>query len=93
MCIRDSPVVPATSRWHPVQRPIDLMLRLSEIFCPVNGYSLIPFAGSGTSINAHFLRNQTKDSCVGFDINEQFRARFLANLTYPEKGVFNAETT
>ena len=87
------PVVTTTSRWHPVQRPIDLMLRLSEIFCPVNGYSLIPFAGSGTSINAHFLRNQTKNSCVGFDINDQFRARFLANLTYPEKGVFNDETT
>lgn len=29
------PTVPVNSRWHPVQRPLDLMIRLSEIFCPV----------------------------------------------------------
>ena len=78
--------VPNTSRWHPVQRPLELMLRLSEIFCPQNGNTLIPFAGSGTSINAHYLKNPVPNSCIGFDINEQFRTRYLANLSYPSKG-------
>ena len=75
--------VQASDRWHPVQRPLDLMLRLQEIFCPITGRTLIPFAGSGVAINAHFLRTPITDSCVGFDINEQFRTRYLANLTYP----------
>ena len=75
--------VQSAERWHPVQRPLNLMLRLHEIFCPQTGRTLIPFAGSGTPINAHFLRNPTPNSCVGFDINEQFRTRYLANLTYP----------
>jgi len=76
------PTVPSTSRWHPVQRPLDMMVRLSEIFCPRSGNTLVPFAGSGTSINAHYLRNPIPDSCTGFDINEQFRTRYLANLSY-----------
>ena len=75
--------VPANERWHPVQRPLDLMIKLHEIFCPIVGNTLIPFAGSGTPINAHFLRNPIPGSCVGFDINENFRTRYLANLTYP----------
>ena len=94
------PAVPSTSRWHPVQRPLDMMLRLSAIFCPRNGNTLVPFAGSGTSINAHYLRNPIPDSCVGFDINEQFRTRYLANLSYrhisledPTEGDDDAETT
>ena len=77
-----------------------MMLRLSEIFCPRNGNTLVPFAGSGTSINAHYLRNPIPDSCVGFDINEQFRTRYLANLSYrhisledPTEGDDDAETT
>ena len=85
--------VPNTSRWHPVQRPLELMLRLSEIFCPRNGNTLIPFAGSGTSINAHYLRNPIPDSCIGFDINEQFRTRYLANLSYPTKGADDVEAS
>jgi len=89
----DYGAVPNTSRWHPVQRPLDMMLRLSEIFCPQVGNTLIPFAGSGVSINAHYLRNPIPDSCVGFDINEQFRTRYLANLSYPSKGADDAETT
>ena len=87
------PAVPTSSRWHPVQRPLDMMVKLHEIFCPRIGNSLIPFAGSGTSINAHFLRNQIPDSCVGFDITEQFRTRYLANLSYPTKGDNDVETT
>tara|TARA_Y100000593_G_scaffold16888_1_gene33599 strand:- start:851 stop:2155 length:1305 start_codon:yes stop_codon:yes gene_type:complete len=75
--------VPASERWHPVQRPLDLMIKLHEIYCPTAGNTLIPFAGSGTPINAHFLRNPIPGSCVGFDINENFRTRYLANLTYP----------
>lgn len=75
--------VPSSARWHPVQRPIDLMIRLHEIFCPSFGNTLIPFAGSGTPINAHFLRNPSPGSCISFDINDQFKTRFLANLTYP----------
>ena len=89
----DYGAVPNTSRWHPVQRPLDMMLRLSEIFCPKLGNTLIPFAGSGVSINAHYLRNPIPDTCVGFDINEQFRTRYLANLSYPSKGADDAETT
>ena len=94
------PAVPSAERWHPVQRPLDMMLRLSNIFCPKNGNSLIPFAGSGTSINAHYLRNPIPGSCVGFDINEQFRTRYLANLSYrhimledPEWGGDDVEAT
>ena len=75
--------VPSSARWHPVQRPIDMMVRLHEIFCPSYGHTLIPFAGSGTPINAHYLRNSAPNSCIGFDLNKDFRTRFLANLTYP----------
>ena len=74
---------PSSARWHPVQRPIDMMVRLHEIFCPSYGQTLIPFAGSGTPINAHYLRNSAPNSCIGFDLNKEFRTRFLANLTYP----------
>ena len=76
------PAVPSAARWHPVQRPIDMMLRLSDIFSPRNGNTLIPFAGSGTSINAHYLNNPVPETCIGFDINAQFRTRYLANLSY-----------
>ena len=94
------PTVPSSERWHPVQRPIDMMIYLNDIFSPKNGNTLIPFAGSGTSINAHYLRNPIPGSCVGFDINEQFRTRYLANLSYrhimlndPTWGDDDAETT
>ena len=94
------PTVPSSERWHPVQRPLDMMIYLNDIFSPKNGNTLIPFAGSGTSINAHYLRNPIPGSCVGFDINEQFRTRYLANLSYrhimlndPTWGDDDAETT
>ena len=89
----DVAAVQGSDRWHPVQRPMKLMIQLSEIFCPRNGNTLIPFAGSGVSINAHYLRNPIPNSCVGFDINEQFRTRYLANLSYPAKGASDVETT
>ena len=89
----DMATVQGSDRWHPVQRPLKLMLMLSEIFCPRNGNTLIPFAGSGTSINAHYLRNPIPNSCVGFDINEQFRTRYLANLSYPPTGDNDAKAT
>lgn len=59
---------------HPTERPVALMQRVLDIFCP-EGVSIVsPFLGSGNTIIAAHSRN-TK--CVGWDLSELHYAKAL----------------
>lgn len=54
---------------HPHEKPVEVMARLIEFACPMNGVVLDPFAGSGSALRA------AKDSgrrAIGIELVEQW---------------------
>ena len=45
----DVPPVPSTNRFHPCQKPVELLERLVCVSCKPDGVVLDPFAGSGST--------------------------------------------
>jgi DNA modification methylase/ParB-like chromosome segregation protein Spo0J len=66
--------VPATSKTHPTERPIELMRELYETFAFQGSRVLIPFLGSGNGLlAAHSLSM----SAVGFELSKSYKDSFL----------------
>lgn len=55
---------------HPTVKPVDLIEKLIEIFCPAQGTLLDPFLGSGTT----FVAAQNRDiyQCLGCEQKEEY---------------------
>ena len=62
---------------HPTEKPLDLMLEIIETFCPPHGDVLVPFLGSGVDLMACLKTNR---KCIGFDLNEEVKKRFLLKV-------------
>lgn len=77
-----SPVSP-TKKYHPTQRPIDLMDEIFTVFTRPNQTVYIPFLGSGVSLIA-----AERALCKGFgnDLTKDFKDGFVVHVkdTYPE---------
>jgi DNA modification methylase/ParB-like chromosome segregation protein Spo0J len=70
------PVSP-TKKYHPTQRPLELMCDLFETFIGPNKNALVPFAGSGVSLVAAHLK---KIKAVGFDLTGGYKDGYVASL-------------
>jgi len=55
-------------RKYPTQKPLKLLERIVKSSCPINGWVLDPFAGSGTTAIAS---NLLERNCITLDINQQ----------------------
>jgi len=69
------PVVPASRKYHPTQRPIELMQEILRTFAWEGSIIMIPFLGSGATLRAAY-----KEGINGFgwELNEENKEKFLA---------------
>lgn len=62
---------------HPTEKPLDLMIEILDTFCPPHGDVLSPFLGSGVDLMACL---KTDRKCLGFDLNNEVKKRFLLKV-------------
>lgn len=68
------PPVPAQSKTHPTERPVELMKEIYDTFAFAGSRVLIPFLGSGNGILA---ANQLGMSAFGFELSKAYKDSFL----------------
>lgn len=73
---RFSPV-PASSKTHPTERPVELMKELYETFAFTGSRVLIPFLGSGNGLLAAYSLGM---SAVGFELSKSYKDSFLVKV-------------
>jgi len=69
------PVVPATRKYHPTQRPIELMQEILKTFAWEGSIIMVPFLGSGATLIAAYRQGING---FGWELNESNKAPFLA---------------
>jgi len=69
------PVVPASRKYHPTQRPIELMQEILRTFCWEGSIIMVPFLGSGATLRAAYRENING---FGWELNEENKEPFLA---------------
>ena len=70
------PVFPDKKR-HPTERPIPLMVDVLETFAAPNSKVLVPFAGSGATLEAAFKANMHP---IGFDLSKPYRDKYILHM-------------
>ena len=70
--------VPAPKKYHPTQRPLELMREVVRTFSFENARILVPFAGSGATILASALE---KRQAFGYDLQSEYRESFVLEVT------------
>lgn len=58
------------NKWHPTQKPVDLLLKLMRALCPTAGIVLDPFMGSGSTAMA-CIQSQTFDY-LGYELDPHY---------------------
>jgi ParB/RepB/Spo0J family partition protein len=71
------PPVPAARKYHPTQKPLDLMDELLRTFGWPGAILLCPFLGSGVTLRSAYRRGMLP---FGFELNESNKGPFLAAL-------------
>src|SRR5258708_35488050 len=71
-----SPVA-AGAKYHPTQRPMELMSEILETFTIPMQIVLVPCLGSGMTLRAGYLHGV---NCFGYDISDRYRDRFLLGV-------------
>jgi ParB/RepB/Spo0J family partition protein len=71
----DFPGVPAARKWHPTQRPIELMQEILKTFAWEGSICMIPFLGSGATLLACYREGING---FGWELNEENKQPFLA---------------
>jgi site-specific DNA-methyltransferase (adenine-specific) len=59
------------NRFHPTEKPIQVLLPLIETFCPPGGLTLDPFAGSGSTLVAARMLGR---SYLGIELSAEYHA-------------------
>ncbi|HDZ49931.1 MAG TPA: hypothetical protein ENH69_01770, partial [Candidatus Aerophobetes bacterium] len=71
----DFPVVPASRKWHPTQRPVELMQEILRTFAWEGSICMIPFLGSGATLLACYREGING---FGWELNGDNKEPFLA---------------
>ena len=77
-----------TPKIHPTQKPVNLLVRLIEIFTDEGDVVIDPVAGSGATLRA--ARNIKRDS-YGFECNRQFFDRAVKEMLAEDYDLFSFE--
>jgi ParB/RepB/Spo0J family partition protein len=64
----------ATKKYHPTERPVELIEELIQTFVGISGHVFSPFLGSGATLRACY---NTCCTCWGYDLNPEYKDRFL----------------
>ena len=69
--------VPAAHKYHPTERPRELISRILQVFGKTNDRVLVPFAGSGRT-----LLESAKLSMIpiGFDLTKEYRDGYIVKV-------------
>ena len=70
--------VPPTLKIHPTERPIELMKEVLTTFTKEGAKILVPFLGSGVTLNAAF---ECKMKAFGTDLGQDHKDAFVTKLT------------
>lgn len=78
------PPLTPSKKYHPTQRPIELMVEVLETFTRPDQTIYVPFLGSGTTLIA---ADKCKCKAFGNDLTEDYKNGYTINLkdTYPEE--------
>ena len=71
----DFPVVPASRKYHPTQRPVALMQEILRTFAWEGSIIMVPFLGSGATLLAAYREGING---FGWELNEENKEPFLA---------------
>lgn len=88
--------VPGAKKYHPTQRPIELISEIFRVFGAGQQNVLIPFLGSGTSLLACY---ENGFHGLGFDFNDKhpettqgYKDKFLLAVELQTRKMFDTET-
>lgn len=73
----DFPVVPATRKYHPTERPVALIQEILQTFAWPGSIIMVPFLGSGATLRAAYREGMTG---WGWELNEENKEPFLAAI-------------
>lgn len=71
------PTIPHTLKYHPTQRPIDLMSEVLITFCPPGSNGFVPFAGSGVTLLAGHINSI---NLIGTDLTQSYKDGYVVSL-------------
>jgi len=66
--------MPSTKKYHPTERPIDLMEKLLDVFGGPGQGVVVPFLGSGVTLRAAYKCGMKG---MGYDISGEYKDRFM----------------
>ena len=66
---------PHSRKYHPTQRPVDLMLEILRTFAWPGSIIMVPFLGSGATLRAAY---RLGINGFGWDLSEMYRESFIA---------------
>ena len=66
--------VQGTKKYHPTQRPTELIQEILRTFAVPTTTLLVPFLGSGASLRAGFLEGM---SCFGWDLDGKYKDQYM----------------
>ena len=66
--------VAGAKKYHPTERPLDLMQEILDVFTLPNQVVVVPFAGSGVTLRACYTRGLL---CKGWDENPEYKDKFM----------------
>lgn len=79
--------VPAARKYHPTQRPLELMQELLCTFAYPGAIVLVPFLGSGATLRAAYTCGM---SAFGWDLEGSYKDAFIAQVEKDlEEGIYN----
>lgn len=83
----DYNAVPAAKKYHPTQRPLELMQELLITFAYPGSIVLVPFLGSGASLRAAYSCGM---HAFGWDLEGSYKESFIAQIEKDlEDGLYN----
>lgn len=82
--------VPGASKYHPTQRPIELITEIMNRLIAGNAHVFVPFAGSGATLLACYNEGFR---VTGYDIDDQYKDKFLLAAEEITRKLFAEETS
>jgi len=82
--------LPPSQKIHPTEKPLDLMTDIVETFSYPGSWMVIPFLGSGVTLRACYATGRIG---FGWDLSEEFRARFLGKVFEDEEAKLYEQKT
>lgn len=71
------PTVPPKDKYHPTQRPVELMEEIIQTFAYPGTVAMVPFLGSGVTLRALYRSHMNG---FGYDLDEKLKDRFLLSV-------------